>query len=581
MVALSSIFLLIFLININSIESDVANPCLISPDVSYPIALLLCNIELGNIKIWHNSTIIKKYSENNICLIGKAARCSTESPMKAPVEGELGVSEIPPESKNKFYQKLALEAESIIPESWWRKSFSNPKLLLSNDPKTDLPKIIFDSTIKNNRKFKQLVQCVSRQQFIRSPYTTPLVLPSESPCSIKDNESIKIFYEEWMKYVDTFDKQFDLLQYVPKDKSILVKSANNVLDYFYSNYGGIWTGCFKMKESIDCRLSLASASLVVSINLLNSIVNLENNSDNSLLEGYFLATLGRSILHGDSGTTGNDNSNYWKVKLADFTALQQIYLKLYIDSIGKSYTRQLNTHIPLSFEPPLNVVTKGPNKWSEYSTKLEPIYSNLRNMMYTEAGNLIDFGPYRPLVAENEARRNVMKNSKLNGGRRILIDVGANGFFASPKYLLDSYAVYTPFTHAIMIEPEPHFVASVPDAYMKRYNITFLQIYCEVNTGSDVDIVKLLPKYVTKDDFVVLKFDVDPNRYAQGPTMEWGFIYSLMLSNQNTASLIDELYIETHFHYPALYWYHYHSNWEALDMFRYLRKQGLIVHSWP
>ena len=221
-----------------------------------------------------------------------------------------------------------------------------------------------------------------------------------------------------------------------------------------------------MKESIDCRLALASASLVVSINLLSTIVNQENNLDNSILEGYFLATLGRGILHGDSSTTGNDNNNFWKIKLADFTALQQIYLKLYIDSIGKSYTRQLNTHIPLSFVPPLTVVTKGPNKWSEYSTKMEPIYSNLRNMMYTEAGNLIDFGPYRPLVADNEARRNVMKNSKLNGGRRILIDVGANGFFASPKYLLDSYAVYAPFTHAIMIEPEPHFVASVPDAYI-------------------------------------------------------------------------------------------------------------------
>ena len=50
---------------------------------------------------------------------------------------------------------------------------------------------------------------------------------------------------------------------------------------------------------------------------------------------------------------------------------------------------------------------------------------------------------------------------KKNYKRRVLIDVGANGFFASPKYLLDSYSIYAPFTHAIMIEPEPHLYNAV------------------------------------------------------------------------------------------------------------------------
>ena len=163
---------------------------------------------------------------------------------------------------------------------------------------------------------------------------------------------------------------------------------------------------------------------------------------------------------------------------------------------------------------------------------------------------------------------------------RVLIDVGANGFFASPKYLLDSYAPYQPFTHAIMIEPEPHFSATVPSGYSERYNITFLPIYAEVATGSKTDMIKLLPTLVTKDDFVVLKFDVDPNRYAQGPTMEWGFMFSIM-QNPDIAALVDELYIELHFHFPSLYWYHYHSQWEALDALRYLRSKGAIVHPWP
>ena len=47
------------------------------------------------------------------------------------------------------------------------------------------------------------------------------------------------------------------------------------------------------------------------------------------------------------------------------------------------------------------------------------------------------------------------------------------------------------------------------------------------------------------------------------------------------SSLVDELYIEMHFKLPELYWNHYHSNLEALDLFRHLRRGGMIVHSWP
>jgi hypothetical protein len=153
-------------------------------------------------------------------------------------------------------------------------------------------------------------------------------------------------------------------------------------------------------------------------------------------------------------------------------------------------------------------------------------------------------------------------------------------FLASPKYLIDSYAIFLPFTHVIMIEPEPHFSATVPPAYSQRYNITFLQIYAEVGTGSSTDMMKLLPTMVTKDDFVVLKFDVDPNRFARGPTMEWGFLLALTKTKEVLA-LVDEIYIEMHFYYPDLEWNHYHSNWEGLDLFRYLRKCGVVVHCWP
>ena len=63
-----------------------------------------------------------------------------------------------------------------------------------------------------------------------------------------------------------------------------------------------------------------------------------------------------------------------------------------------------------------------------------------------------------------------------------------------------------------MVEPEPHFSATVPKIYSDTYNIKFLQVYAEVGTGSETDVLISLPKLVTKDDFVVLKFDVDPNK---------------------------------------------------------------------
>ncbi len=78
-------------------------------------------------------------------------------------------------------------------------------------------------------------------------------------------------------------------------------------------------------------------------------------------------------------------------------------------------------------------------------------------------------------------------------------------------------------------------------------------------------------------DFILFYFVF---RFAYGPTMEWGFLFEIMQNNE-VAQLIDEVYIELHFHFPSLYWKHYHSNWEALDVFRFLRSKGAIVHSWP
>ena len=361
----------------------------------------------------------------------------------------------------------------------------------------------------------------------------------------------------------------------------------------------------------SCPFFFTAAALVATTHFIAEIAGKSKTFiESKFVRGYMLASLGRGLLHGDSSATGNVPLTAWSLRTNDFTALQQAYLKLYTNSFGALYTQQLNKYIPQAFPPSFPVQVKE-RRWSHLALQLEPVYTSLRNWMFTEAQALIDFSPYIPLVAFPEVRADLQSKPR---SRRVLIDVGANGFFASPKYLLDSYAVHMPFTHAVMIEPEPHFSATVPQAYLDRYNITFLPIYAEVATNSETDMLKLIPKLVTKDDFVVLKFDVDPNRYgadyflrvillficifhvnvaaepssvlffsfpryAYGPTMEWGFLFSIM-GNPEIASLVDELYVELHFNFPSLFWKHYHSNWEALDAIRYLRDQGAIVHSW-
>lgn len=481
--------------------------------------------------------------------------------------------------KNKQYQSLAMAAERVVPKTWWRDGFASDLLLLSHND-SDLPRKLFDAGRLRNKKLKNILQCVTRQQFIRRSFSfeTPEILvdsasTESSKCTAMSESVVKSFFELWQGGAGEVIGG----EWRPNDKNNgqLLVSALEVLDHFYANYGGIWTGCFKMEKSSPCRGALAASAYVAATHMIYDFSKKQKEfSESAFTAGYMLASLGRGLLHGDTGTTGSIPLTTWKVKLADFVALQAAYLNLYVKSFGAVYNDQLSKYVPMAFPPTFKVHSK--ENWRSYSQSLEPVYTSLRNWMFTEASSLIDFGPYVPLVAFPEVRAQVTAAQK----RRVLIDVGANGFFASPKYLLDSYAPFLPFTHAIMIEPEPHFSATVPPAYTTRYNITFLPIYAEVATGTAVDMIKLLPSLVSKDDFVVLKFDVDPNRYAQGPTMEWGFLFSIM-QEPKIAELVDELYIELHFNFPSLFWKHYHSNWEALDAFRYLRAHGAIVHSWP
>lgn len=509
--------------------------------ISPAVRSIICAIDSGLWYIPPNAPALV----NSGCLLGNN-RCAAT--MHIPTESEVPVSPPPPDAKNAEYQKLATIAEKVVPQTWWRKGFSDEKLLLTANSR-EFPRKMFDNKVLSNKKLRNIYECVTRQQFIRKSFDfntnahANLTSNAKGLCQAMEEDVVKRFYEQWMLKKDHLDGTFQETSSSSNTKSTvklwlpnssgdgqLLVGAHEVLDYFYGNHGGIWTGCFAFDHSSGCRGALAgkkiaiipwslhrlltficseflAAALVVATHLVADIAGRKKSfTESQFVRGYILASLGRGLLHGDTGTTGDRPLTVWRLRPIDFIALQQGFLKLYIDSFGALYNKQLDNYIPMAFAPDFQV--QSDQSWKQFASSIEPVYTSIRNWMYTEASTLIDFGPYRPLVAFADVRKELVAKKC----RRVLIDVGANGFFASPKYLIDSYAPYLPFTDVIMIEPEPHFSATVPKAYSQRYNIQFLQIYAEVATGSETDMIKLLPKLVTKDDFVVLKFDVDPNR---------------------------------------------------------------------
>ena len=113
-------------------------------------------------------------------------------------------------------------------------------------------------------------------------------------------------------------------------------------------------------------------------------------------------------------------------------------------------------------------------------------------------------------------------------------------------------------------------------------DIPFHKQYVELFTRNAVtDLISWLKENVQKDDFLLLKFDVDDAGVVKGPTMEWAFMTDLLYSD--ALGLVDELYIELHFRsVPLLNWYHdTHSSRQHYDVVRQLRACGMAIHDWP
>lgn len=205
---------------------------------------------------------------------------------------------------------------------------------------------------------------------------------------------------------------------------------------------------------------------------------------------------------------------------------------------------------------------------------LEPILPDLRNHAFQELHLQADMSPYRVLASFSEV-------SSRKYGKKILLDVGTNGFMGSSKELLDMHAPFLKFDEVHLFEPRGQGM-DVPDFYKGQSNITYHQLPITVGTRDDHDILVFLKENTTPEDYVVLKFDVDSG--ITGLTMEWGFLADLVHAKE--MALVDELFIELHFAYHAcqngMGWFHHsHSMQQAYDVMRQLRQCGLAIHAWP
>lgn len=187
------------------------------------------------------------------------------------------------------------------------------------------------------------------------------------------------------------------------------------------------------------------------------------------------------------------------------------------------------------------------NEYINEVAEMEHILPNGRNLDHREFQSLISFNPYRSLMTFKSVQSRVYR-------KRILIDVGANGFTASPKQLMDNYAAFEkPFDEVHMFEPDIDGMQYIPKMYQDTSTIEFHHQFVKVATRKiEDDVLMWIKQNVHKDDFLVLKFDVDEGTH--GPTMEWGFLGDLIYSDVLT--LVDEFYIELHYRALNIRWNH-------------------------
>jgi hypothetical protein len=223
-------------------------------DVSAPVQSIVCSIETG---VWSIPKTTPALT-NAGCLLG-GNRCSRV--MHIPTESEVPPSSPPPDALNKDYQRLATIAEKVVPKVWWRAGFANDMFLLSHND-SELPRKQLNIRQLSNKRLRNMYQCVSRQVFIRVSLDftiSPSVAATTTQCPAMSDPVVVKFAKLWQDHQGTLGGTMSNSVWMPEgsESSNLLVSALEVLQYYYDNYGGIWTGCFKLEKNAECRGALA------------------------------------------------------------------------------------------------------------------------------------------------------------------------------------------------------------------------------------------------------------------------------------------------------------------------------------
>ena len=252
---MSARFFMLALLLLTSSIKAVLNDCQFE-GLSLPVAYIVCSVQSGNWFIDLQSSAIKNVG----CLLGSKKTTRCDRPMQIPTPDQVPPSPAPPDAKIKEYQALATIAEKLIPKTWWRQGFASDLLLLTHND-TELPRRMLDVTRIRNKKLKNIVQCVTRQQFIRKSFSFQTSQHS-AKCKAASETVVKSFFKTWksdVAFSTPASASSSASEWSPNlsENGKLLVSALEVLDYFYQNYGGVWTGCFQFDDSSSCRGALA------------------------------------------------------------------------------------------------------------------------------------------------------------------------------------------------------------------------------------------------------------------------------------------------------------------------------------
>lgn len=229
-------------------------------NVSAPVQAIVCNIEAGKWSIPRTASALITAG----CLLG-GNRCANV--MHIPSETEVLPSPPPPDALNKDYQRLATVAEKVVPKVWWRAGFDNDMLLLSHND-SELPRKQLNIRQLSNKKLRNMYQCVTRQVFIRVSLDftkNPATVVSTSKCPAMLDPAVMKFQKLWREQQNGIGGVITNNVWLPSgaESSNLLVSALEVLQHYYDNYGGIWTGCFKLEKNPECRGALAGKNLLI------------------------------------------------------------------------------------------------------------------------------------------------------------------------------------------------------------------------------------------------------------------------------------------------------------------------------